>query len=238
MSMHFRNVWLSLINELEGTLPQGMSESDTYQILESSFENADINSEKQPWDVDCQNNEKTSPTQLMNRFAAHQSISQLAMLKCDLTVSDVFKAHRMITEDFTGMKGKGGEFRSHNVYATNPVYPEDDALILERGCDLIVEGYNAAVRDRSCFITSAATLFYDMITLHPFSDGNGRLCQLLVSYALKFGGFPSLVPLSSHHRKSRKHCMNSKLQGRKTSKLGAISDTCKCDLCYVQLHGK
>jgi Fic family protein len=79
----------------------------------------------------------------------------------------------------------------------------------------ILSKYNAAVREKCCLIASATNLFYDMITLHPFSDGNGRLCRLLVSYALMRGGFPFYVTLSSYHRKSRNHYMMAILEGRR-----------------------
>ena len=55
-------------------------------------------------------------------------------------------------------------------------------------------------------IMNAVRLFIDMINIHPFEDGNGRLCRLLLSHALvesRMSLFPVL--LSSFHRRGRRH---------------------------------
>lgn len=39
----------------------------------------------------------------------------------------------------------------------------------------------------------AAKLFYNMVALHPFKDGNGRLARALVAHALKAAGDPFLL---------------------------------------------
>ena len=47
---------------------------------------------------------------------------------------------------------------------------------------------------------NAVRLFIDVINTHPFEDGNGRLCRLLLSHALVESGhelvpcFAELVP--------------------------------------------
>ena len=55
-------------------------------------------------------------------------------------------------------------------------------------------------------VLNAVKLFIDMINIHPFEDGNGRLCRLLISHALVESGM-SLLPvlLSSFHRRGRRH---------------------------------
>ena len=55
-------------------------------------------------------------------------------------------------------------------------------------------------------ILNAVRLFIDVINIHPFEDGNGRLCRLLLSHALvesEMSLFPVL--LSSFHRRGRRH---------------------------------
>ena len=56
----------------------------------------------------------------------------------------------------------------------------------------------------------AVRLFMDLISIHPFEDGNGRLCRLLLSRALMENGL-SLFPvlLSSFHRRGRRHVIQA-----------------------------
>ena len=55
-------------------------------------------------------------------------------------------------------------------------------------------------------ISAAVKLFAGVINIHPFEDGNGRLCRVMLSHVLVQGGcslFPIL--LSSFHNRGRKH---------------------------------
>ncbi|XP_057309991.1 protein adenylyltransferase fic-1-like [Hydractinia symbiolongicarpus] len=55
-------------------------------------------------------------------------------------------------------------------------------------------------------IWNAVRLFIDLINIHPFEDGNGRLCRLVISHVLVESGM-SLFPvfLSSFHKRGRRH---------------------------------
>ena len=138
----------------------------------------------------------------------------------------------------TGMLGDGEIFRSHAVYAQDHVYPEGDPVQLERGCASILASYNDAIRNGTGFIVSAADLFYKMITLHPFTDGNGRLCRLLVSYALMRAGFPFIVTLTSFHQKSRNHYMIAIFEGRRTGKLHQLRTLILTSAFYIMRNYK
>ena len=55
-------------------------------------------------------------------------------------------------------------------------------------------------------ISATVKLFADVINIHPFEDGNGRLCRVILSHVLVQSGcslFPVL--LSSFHKRGRKH---------------------------------
>ncbi|XP_057316770.1 uncharacterized protein LOC130657787 [Hydractinia symbiolongicarpus] len=55
-------------------------------------------------------------------------------------------------------------------------------------------------------IWNAVRLFIDLINIHTFEDGNGRLCRLVISHVLVESGM-SLLPvlLSSLHKRGRCH---------------------------------
>lgn len=64
-------------------------------------------------------------------------------------------------------------------------------------------------------IAAATYLFYEMITVHPFMNGNGRLCRLLLAWSLLKDGFPFPVSFSSGHCKRRKHYIHAIESARK-----------------------
>lgn len=48
--------------------------------------------------------------------------------------------------------------------------------------------------DFNSFFKTCAWLLFELLDLHPFSDGNGRLCRILCSYALsKLNPFPTSI---------------------------------------------
>jgi fido (protein-threonine AMPylation protein) len=67
--------------------------------------------------------------------------------------------------------------------------------------------FNSALAAAVHPVQAAADLFYSVIAIHPFCDGNGRLCRLLASYAFMCSGVPFSVTLCNGHRKSAKHLL-------------------------------
>ena len=216
-------------NSLEGTLPLGSTASETYNILETTYKNCKV-PDDEPWNVD---GNTPSRSQMSHHLLALLFLTEPEMLQRDLTVADVLNVHKIMMKNSTGMLGDGGKFRSHAVYAQNHVYPAGDPVQLERECASILASYNDSIRNGICFIVSAADLFYKMITLHPFADGNGRLCRLLVSYALMRAGYPFIVTLCSFHRKSRNHYMMAIFEGRRTGKLRQLRTLILTSAFYV-----
>ena len=74
-------------------------------------------------------------------------------------------------------------------------------------------------------ILTATNLYRNIINIHPFDNGNGLICHLILAHVLmqmKFCLFP--VILSSFHRRGRRHYIRAgKMFDRKSSMLYTIN---------------
>ena len=74
-------------------------------------------------------------------------------------------------------------------------------------------------------IMAATNLYRNIINIHPFDNGNGLICHLILAHVLmqmKFCLFP--VILSSFHRRGRRHYIRAgKMFDRKSSMLYTIN---------------
>ena len=70
-------------------------------------------------------------------------------------------------------------------------------------------------------IMAATNLFGNIINIHPFEDGNGRICRLILAHVLiEVKGCLFAVIISSFHRRGRRHCIRAvKMFDRKPSML-------------------
>ena len=139
-----------------------------------------------------------------------------------IEVSLLKETHRILMEGIDLPKGstKPGEFsteRRHTdfngVRYFYPHYPEPGDM--ERAVYEKLDMYNnwfdlctkADLEDFDDFyylFKTCAWLLFELLDLHPFSDGNGRLCRILCSYVLsKFTPFPT--PVYNVWTDSKKH---------------------------------
>lgn len=69
--------------------------------------------------------------------------------------------------------------------------------------DRVCDWFNSGVANRAGAAELAAGLYYNLVVVHPFSNGNGRLCRLLASTAFQRVGLPFAVLPDNGHSKSR-----------------------------------
>lgn len=111
---------------------------------------------------------------------------------------------------------QNGTLRACSSHAGTHVYPEGDPVALHASLMRIVDQYNSSMRDAlPTLVEPAVHLFYNTITLHPFQNGNGRLCRLLFAFAMMQAGVPFPVALTSGHSGARRHYMKSILLARR-----------------------
>ncbi len=69
--------------------------------------------------------------------------------------------------------------------------------------DRVCDWFNSGVANRAGAAELAAGLYYNLVVVHPFGNGNGRLCRLLASTAFQRVGLPFAVLPDNGHSKSR-----------------------------------
>ena len=128
------------------------------------------------------------------------------------------QTHRMMVEDEKDVLA--GEYRKSPAFSGYHFFVP--ASFIKRHMeDAIFRFYETKKDD---LIMTATNLFGNIINIHPFEDGNGRICRLIFAHVLiqmKCCLFP--VILSSFHRRGRRHYIRAvKIFDRKPSMLYTI----------------
>jgi Fic family protein len=206
-------------NKLERTLPPLSSSHDIYKILNDLYESYSDDLHAAPcssWNAEGQNPQHIS-IQVTQHLRALKFLMQ--HLANPLTVEVVLKTHSVLMAgavDDAGAFIQNGALRAHPSYAGTHVYPEGNPVVLRASLMQIVEQYNTAMKQSSpTLVEPASRLFYNTITLHPFQNGNGRLCRLLFAFAMVQAGVPFPVALTTRHSGARRHYMKSILLARR-----------------------
>ena len=95
-----------------------------------------------------------------------------------------------------------GEYRKSPVFAGYHIFTP--ASLIERYMEDAIFRFHETKKDDPIMPTT--NLFGNIINIHPFEDGNGRICCLILAHVLMRSGcslFPVL--LGSFHRRGRRY---------------------------------
>lgn len=135
--------------------------------------------------------------------AAERSRSTCIPLSEDL----IKRAHAIIME---GLVADGrinaGEYR-HEPACDGGDHTYPDPSVIPKTMDCIVKNYNERISSENHDpYELAAWLLYELLTIHPFEDGNGRVSRLLWCYSLWRDGFPfPVIPFPERKRSYKKY---------------------------------
>ena len=136
-------------------------------------------------------------------------------LDLPLNTEIIKETDELMMED--GKDVLAGEYRKSPLFAGYHFFAP--AGYIERYMEDTVFRFHETKKDDP--IMAATNLFGNTINIHPFEDGNGRICGLILAHVLiqiKFRLFS--VPLSSFHRRGRRHYIRAvKMFDRKPSTL-------------------
>ena len=128
--------------------------------------------------------------------------------KKELSEEVLKTCHKIMFEGATneGKEFIAGEFRTGPVSAGGYDFPGVETIPI-RLPKIFKEFHSTGSTNDS--IGKATKLFYEILSLHPFANGNGRLSRMLFAYSLHRDGFPFPVQLTNGSRKAKKHYIDA-----------------------------
>jgi len=109
-----------------------------------------------------------------------------------ISVIDICKMHELFYSMIDSCNA--GKLRKENVYISgsrnNDKIPEHVNLPAEMGK---LEGWLREDHEKIHPVLFAAELHVKLIQIHPFIDGNGRICRLVMNMALVQNGYPPAI---------------------------------------------
>ena len=194
--MAIKLIWET--NVLEDTIPSNILLEKVASVLERIYNNED--------DIDT-GRKDSGIAQMINHLKAFMYL--LSHKEEHLTEDLIKETHRIMMEGLSneGFPVNNGEYRQSSVCAGLHVFPPHKCVPLE--IKRIVKEYNERISkpDHDPHVL-AAWIHFEVVSLHPFEDGNGRTSRLLWCYSLMKDGLPFPPVLTSGHKKSQKHLVN------------------------------
>ena len=147
-----------------------------------------------------------------------------------LTAEMLMNTYKILMHNMPNDQDPSGPVIAAGCYRTGPStngagYAYAPADTISDGVEAAISKFNTGLTGGVHPIQLAADIFYELLDVHPFEDGNGRTCRLIASYALMCCGVPFPVPLTNGHRhsNSRKHLINCFLKiHRQTTGRGCL----------------
>ncbi|PJC67984.1 hypothetical protein CO015_05610 [candidate division WWE3 bacterium CG_4_8_14_3_um_filter_42_11] len=152
--------------------------------------------------------------EVKNYEKALKKVWELAEVKNEITRADVLAVHKITTQDLVA-KEKCGQFRLGPVYVANidklknkeeivytaPVAQKVPVLIQD-----LLDWLSSQNKQNINRVIIAGLLHYQFVTIHPFSDGNGRLTRLLTHLYLAQHNFAfkHILVLEAYYNNDRK----------------------------------
>lgn len=136
---------------------------------------------------------------IKDHYAALQFTLQEAARKQPLSVSLIQKINAAVMKS-TGsvyntvlgtVDGTNGEFRKGNVSAGGSYFVNYDKVVSYT--ELLVAALNDSLKKQLTIDEKSNLAFsahFDLVTIHPFYDGNGRTSRLLMNYIQHYYGLP------------------------------------------------
>ena len=201
MQQAFKAIFYAALDEgvIPATMKQKHRYSEVYTILELVW-----NDQLHSWDIEMNIGHMALIDPHVIILIQHLLALKYILNKVasPLTSDIVKETHRILCRE------SGGQYRTHEAHGNTRNYLKANKI--EEVLEQFITNYNQdcqSEKNKATACEKAAKLFHNVVHIvHPFSDGNGRLGRMLVSYSLLKDGITSFaVPFNNGHRKTRSH---------------------------------
>jgi len=198
-------------NKLEGTTSPGVSEGETFRVLVELMKSGEFpiqpGAHRIPWEEEGNNSDNSA---WYEQCEVHVSAIKMILTWAEngepLTPEKLLQCHSVLMQGAVTSTGEGfqSRFRSFDEPAMAGTYVFPNKVDHEKKIREALEKHEAE------FATShpaawASKLLREILTNHPFMNGNGCLARLCFAYALVRSGVPCAIVLSDWHTKARIH---------------------------------
>lgn len=105
-----------------------------------------------------------------------------------LKMADIKQIHTLLMryeKDLGTYLGPIGDFRKNNIQVAQASFRPLDMFYVRPGMELLVKWFNESLKKKTYDEVTLAVITHVWFeTIHPFSDGNGRVGRILLSYIL------------------------------------------------------
>jgi Fic family protein len=141
-----------------------------------------------------------------------------------LRMADIKQIHTLLMryeKDLGAYIGQIGDFRKSNIQVAHATFNPLDMFYVRDGMQLLIKWFNESLKKKIYSeIELAAITHIWFETIHPFSDGNGRVGRILMSYVLIGQGLINVAikGISKEERNQYYDCLE------------------KADSCFEEIH--
>ena len=146
-----------------------------------------------------------------NYYQALKMLDEMSKSKKDITEDEVLKLHKTVTEGLVE-KEKIGQYRPADVYVLDDLgdgremlrFKAPDAKLVKNLLAELMEWLKNSKKEIHPIIR-AAILHLEFVSIHPFTDGNGRVARLLTQLQLYREGwdFRKIIVLEDYYNRDR-----------------------------------
>ena len=156
--------------------------------------------------------ENRQVVEVENYLAALKKVDQISLDKSELNAHDILLLHKIVISKLVD-RSKTGIFRPGQVYVVNVLPDKQEKIVytppLSSQVPILIQDLIGWLKISGSLhpIIRAGLLHYQFETIHPFTDGNGRVGRLLTLLYLYQSGwdFRKILVLEDYYNQNRKN---------------------------------